>query len=72
MQGELFGEPQKRSRLRSRIGLDLVRARISRIERRIERTGGWEADWGALKTAEIRLARAEREASERWKRSFRK
>lgn len=69
-QEELFGQPKRRSRKRGWTNLDRLRARIERLSRRIEETGGSEKEWEARDDAEMRLALAEEEAREKWKNSF--
>lgn len=68
-QGELFGRPRKRAR-RAWTELDLLRAHVEHLRRRIGESGGTERDLAALADAEAKLIQREEEARVKWKNSF--
>lgn len=71
LQGDLFGTPEKRPRSkRPWTELDLVRAQLARVNKRIARTGGTEKDLLRKSRLEKRLVSRETEAEKKWKKSF--
>lgn len=66
---DLF-EPVKPGRRESKIGLDRVRARVVRIEKRLAAGAATEAEMNAIASLRRRLIRGEEEAREKWEKIF--
>ena len=66
---DLFGIP-KMGRRESKLGLDRIRAKVIRIERRIAAGEAKESELNQIASLRRRLSRSEEGAREAWQKAF--
>ena len=66
---DLFGTP-KMGRRESKLGLDRIRAKVARIERRIAAGEAKESELNQIASLRRRLSRSEEGAREAWQKAF--
>ena len=66
---DLFGIP-KMGRRESKLGLDRIRAKVARIERRIAAGEAKESELNQIASLRRRLSRSEEGAREAWQKAF--
>ncbi len=66
---DLF-EPPKPGRRESKLGLDRVRAKVARIEKKLAAGAATEAEMNVIASLRRRLIRGEAEAREQWEKVF--
>lgn len=66
---DLFETPRP-GRRESRIGLDRVRAKVARIEKKLDAGEASQAEMEMIASLRRRLTRAEEEAKKEWEKTF--
>ena len=67
---DLFEEPPQDGRRESKIGLDRIRAKVARIERKLAAGEATQGEMNVIASLRRRLTRGEEAAREKWEKAF--